>query len=71
MPKKFSHETMYRCLACGTATLKTEWKAYKDGLSLCPNCGTVQDLSISNENPPAAPKAPEPEQKAAEKQPKK
>lgn len=70
MPKKFSHETMYRCTACGSATLKTDWTYYKDGLFKCPNCGCIQDLTITNENPPEVPRAPEqekPEKQSAKK----
>ena len=58
MPKKFTHTEMYRCTACGTATLKTDWAYYKDGLHKCPNCGCIQDLAITNENPPEVPDTP-------------
>ncbi len=70
MPKKFEHDTLYRCTACGSATAKTDWVHYRDGLRICPNCGCIMDLSITNEDPPDQPHHDKPEPEKAAPKPK-
>lgn len=54
MPRKFDHDSLYRCNACGQATPKDEWKPVtsvgkeKLALHLCPRCGSLIDVAVAN-----------------------
>ena len=57
MAKKFENDERYRCMGCSQATPKGEWTTLevmdsKDvaehRLHVCPSCGSVVVLSISN-----------------------
>ena len=60
MPKKFENDELYRCVACATATLKTDWEqvllvtpdpAKLGQYYICPSCGCIVDVSVMNVMP--------------------
>ncbi len=70
MARKFEHDTMYYCRACGHAAPKDEWERALPNYRKCPHCGGIFDISITNvvtDEPPVPEPEPEPKKPAAPK----
>jgi hypothetical protein len=52
MPIKYQNKMLCLCRACGKTTPREDWEfSGVQRLHICPNCGVVQDTSVSNAYP--------------------
>ena len=70
MARMFENEQYYYCRACGKAPEKDKWKRMRMDLGiriwLCPHCGGLFALDVSNVIPPDEPVRDEPEPELTE-----